>query len=81
MYDEMTIVVGKDTTIGSCSKPFANIDMHDNVIDPEHMDLDFDEVTLKEKMLLFPIQLQPKFPTGKEAVLIVKTIIVRYLSS
>jgi hypothetical protein len=43
MYDEMAIVVGKDMATGSFSKSFADID------DSEHVDLDFDDASSKEK--------------------------------
>jgi hypothetical protein len=49
MYDEMAIVVGKDMATGIFSKSFANIDQFDNVLDSEHVDLDFDKVSSKGK--------------------------------
>jgi hypothetical protein len=49
MYDEMTIFVGKDMATVSFSKSFVDKYQHDNVLDSEHVDLDFDEASSKGK--------------------------------
>jgi hypothetical protein len=53
MYDEMAIVVGKDIVTKSFAKSFNNIEQHDNVLDSEHVDLDFDDASSKGKYVAF----------------------------
>jgi hypothetical protein len=49
MYDEMTIVVGKDMATESFAKSFNDIEQRDSIHDLEHVDLDFDDVSSKGK--------------------------------
>ena len=53
MYDEMAIVVGKNMVTESFAKSFDDIEQHDNVLDSEHVDLDFDDASSKGKYVAY----------------------------
>ena len=52
-YDEMAIVVGKDTMTWSFAKSFTDIVQHDHILDSDlNLDLDFDDMSSKGKYVV-----------------------------
>ncbi|XVE62185.1 hypothetical protein DITRI_Ditri06bG0098100 [Diplodiscus trichospermus] len=71
MYDEMTLIVGKDIATISFAKSFADLDM-DTEIDstPFEDDVDFEEVKLKTHLQVAFLQLKGG-PTERENAMLI----------